>query len=142
MKERKCSQLYFLFGATSVLEQLTGPLPYLMSSTAISSFLPEKGERGWPAEALLPQSGTHVHHGPSQLGAGLGIVFKCDSSTDEVVSLSSPLHRPEGDGRTLGFGGKRNLQKIIIVIIIIATNVKVMAKYCTHLYDVILVPSV
>lgn len=123
MKERKCSQLYFLFGATSVLEQLAGPLPCLMSSSVISSFLPAKGKTGWPAEALLPQSGTHVHHGPSQLGTGLGIVFKCDSSTDEVVSLFSPLHRHEGDGRTLGFGGKRNLQKSIIIIIISSSSI-------------------
>lgn len=98
----------------------------------------KRGER-MAAEGLLPQSGTRVHH-------GLGIVFKCNSSTDEVVSFSSPLHRPKGVGRILGFGGKRNLQKCIlitiIIIIISATNVKVIVKYCNHLYDVILVPSV
>lgn len=74
MKERKCSQLYFLFGATSELEQLAGPLSPLVSTTVIPTFLPAKGG-GWPVETLLPPSGTHVHYGPSQLGAALDLLF-------------------------------------------------------------------
>lgn len=122
MKERKCSQLYFLFGATSVLEQLAGPLPCLMSSSVMSSFLPAKGETGWPAEALLPQSGTRVHHGLSQLGTGLSIVFKCGSSTDEVVSLFSPLHRHEGmaelwDLEKRGISRKASSSSSLVVVV-------------------------
>lgn len=86
-----------------------------MFSTLISSFLPAKGERGWPAEALLPQSGTRVHHGPSQLGIG----FKCDSGTDEVVSLSSPYTGLKGMAELWDLEERRISRKALLLLLLL-----------------------